>query len=273
MTAGGGVVGHDMSDATSPAPAATHLPAGWYVTSPVEVNHTAPVPRRIRAVLAGDTVLDTVRARYVWEHPYYPAFYIPAADVRADLLIDDGVAEDSPQGVRQRRSIVVGDERRDGAAAYLADAVVPGLEDHYRVEWDAMDAWFEEDEEVVGHPRSPYVRVDALRANRHVRVEKDGVLLAEADSAVAVVETGLPTRWYLDKSAVQWAHLRASDTRTLCPYKGWTSGYWSVLTPGGTHPDLAWSYAYPTRQLAPIAGLVCFYDEHVEQTVDGVATA
>ena len=36
------------------------------------VNHVEPVPRRIRAFLGGEKVLDTTRALYVWEWPYYP---------------------------------------------------------------------------------------------------------------------------------------------------------------------------------------------------------
>ena len=51
---------------------------------------------------------------------------------------------------------------------------VPGLDGHLRCEWDALDAWFEEDEQVFVHPRNPYVRVDALRSSRPVRVELDG---------------------------------------------------------------------------------------------------
>ena len=50
------------------------------------VNHVEPVPRRIRAVLAGEKVLDTTEALYVWEWPYYPQYYIPVTDVRRALL-------------------------------------------------------------------------------------------------------------------------------------------------------------------------------------------
>ena len=60
-----------------------------------------------------------------------------------------------------------------------------------------------------------------------------------------------------------------SDTVTACPYKGRTSAYWSVRTPDGTYPDLAWSYDFPTGQLLPIAGLIAFYNENVDITIDG----
>ncbi|HMH94245.1 MAG TPA: DUF427 domain-containing protein, partial [Streptosporangiaceae bacterium] len=129
--------------------------------------------------------------------------------------------------------------------------------------------WYEEDEEVFVHPRNPYTRVDALRSTRTVRVELDGELLAESRSPVMVFETGLPTRYYLNRTDVNFEHLVPTDTVTACPYKGKTSGYWSVRAGGETHPDLAWAYDFPTRQLQPIAGLIAFYNEKVDISLDG----
>jgi uncharacterized protein (DUF427 family) len=120
------------------------------------------------------------------------------------------------------------------------------------------------------HPRSPYVRVDARRSSRHVRVELEGVVLADSSAPVLVFETGLPTRYYLDRLAVRFEHLTASDTITACAYKGVTSGYWSARIGMTMHADLAWSYGFPDRQLVPIAGLIAFYNERVDLIVDGV---
>ncbi|WP_260428776.1 DUF427 domain-containing protein [Micromonospora globispora] len=119
------------------------------------------------------------------------------------------------------------------------------------------------------HPRNPYARVDALRSTRSVRVELDGVVLAESTSPVLVFETGLPTRYYLNRTDVNFGHLVPSATTTACPYKGRTSGYWSVRVGDTVHPDLAWSYDFPTGALLPIAGLIAFYNEKVDLTVDG----
>jgi uncharacterized protein (DUF427 family) len=102
-----------------------------------------------------------------------------------------------------------------------------------------------------------------------VRIELDGVVLGESASPVMVFETGLPTRYYIDRTAIAFAHLRPSDTVTACPYKGMTSGYWSVVAGGTVHPDLAWAYDFPTRQLLPIAGLVAFYNEQLDVVLDG----
>jgi uncharacterized protein (DUF427 family) len=113
------------------------------------------------------------------------------------------------------------------------------------------------------------VRVDALRSTRPVRVELGGVVLAESPSPVMVFETGLPTRYYLNPTEINFEYLVPSGTVTGCPYKGTTSRYWSVRTGDTMHSDLAWAYDFPTRQLLPIAGLVAFYNEKVEIFVSG----
>jgi uncharacterized protein (DUF427 family) len=233
------------------------------------VNQVEPVPRRIRAFLGGEKVLDTTRALYVWEWPPYPQYYIPLADVRQDLLDPEGHTEQTDRGAVELHGLRAGTEHRPGAARVLTESPVGGLSGTARFDWAAMDAWFEEDEQVFVHPRSPYTRVDALRSNRPVRVELDGVVLADASSSVMVFETGLPTRYYLSRTDVDFAHLVPTDTVTACPYKGTTSGYWSVRVGDTVRPDLAWSYDFPTRQLLPIAGMIAFYNEQVDITLDG----
>src|SRR5215468_4950818 len=232
-------------------------------------NHVEPVPRRIRAFLAGEKVFDTIRALYVWEWPNYPQYYIPLADVRSDRLIPEGRGQHSRRGTFQAHALRAGPVRRPGAARLLADSPVAGLSGTVRFDWAALDAWFEEDEQVFVHPRNPYVRVDALRSTRPVRIELGGVVLAESPAPVMVFETGLPTRYYLNPTEINSGYLTPSDTVSSCPYKGTTSRYWSARIGGTIHPDLAWAYDFPTRQLLPIAGLVAFYNEKVDVILAG----
>ena len=232
-------------------------------------NHVEPVPRRIRAFLAGEKVFDTTRALYVWEWPNYPQYYIPLEDVRRDLMVPEGHTQHSRRGTFAAHALRVGEVHRPGAARLLADSPVAGLSGTVRFDWAALDAWFEEDEQVFVHPRNPYVRVDAIRSTRPVRVELGGVVLAESPSPVMVFETGLPTRYYLNPTEIDLTHLTPSGTVTSCPYKGTTSRYWSVRIGDTIHQDLAWAYDFPTRQLLPIAGLVAFYNEAVDIFVSG----
>jgi uncharacterized protein (DUF427 family) len=234
----------------------------------VPVDHIEPVPRRIRAVLADRTVLDTTRAVYVWEWPYYPQYYIPLADVDPDLLVDEQHLQHLHRGIAHLYGLRAGKTVQPSAGRLYGDDAIDGLAGMVRFEWDALDAWFEEDEQIFVHPRNPYVRVDALRSTRHVRIELDGTVLAESSSPVMVFETGLPTRYYLNRSEVNFDCLRPSGTVTSCPYKGQTTGYWNVSVGDTTFPDLAWAYDFPTRQLLPIAGLVAFYNEKVDVFLD-----
>jgi uncharacterized protein (DUF427 family) len=230
------------------------------------VDHIEPVPRRIRALLAGEVVLDTTRALYVWEWPNYPQYYIPIADVNQALLVDERRAERLARGSAQLQGLRVGQAVRPSSARYYVDGPVAGA---VRFDWDALDAWFEEDEEVFVHPRNPYVRVDALRSTRHLRVERDGAVLAESSATVMLFETGLPTRYYFNRTEVNFSHLVPTETVTACPYKGRTSGYWAVRVPDATYPDLAWTYGFPAGPVLPIAGMIAFYNERVDITVDG----
>jgi uncharacterized protein (DUF427 family) len=235
----------------------------------VPVNHIEPVPRRVRAFLGATQVLDSTHALYVWEWPNYPQYYIPLQDVDPAVLRDERHPEHLSRGSAMRHGLQVGDVSRPGVAHVYGEDALAGLAGTVRFEWAALDAWFEEDEQVFVHPRNPYARVDALRSTRTVRVELEGVLLAESACPVMVFETGLPTRYYLDRTAVRFERLLASDTVTSCPYKGTTSAYWSVRVGGELHLDLAWAYDFPTRQLLPIAGLVAFYNEKLDVILDG----
>jgi len=237
----------------------------------VEAGHVEPAPRRVRGVIAGRTVFDTTGARYVWEHPYYPQYYIPSEDIAPDVLDDEQHEQRTRWGTARRHALRVGETYRPASVRVYGSDALPGVAGAARFEWDALDAWYEEDEQIFVHPRNPYVRVDALRSRRAVRIEIDGVVLAESAAPVLVFETGLPTRHYVSRSEVNWDHLRHTETVTECPYKGVTSDYWSVTVGGATYDDLAWSYQFPTATLLPIAGLVAFYDEHVDTVVDRVA--
>ncbi|WP_033324277.1 DUF427 domain-containing protein [Streptomyces yerevanensis] len=235
----------------------------------VPIGHVEPVPRRIRGMVAGRVVFDTRRALYVWEWQAYPQFSIPVEDLVDGELRDDGHMEQLGAGPAHRHTLQVGPEVREGAAWVWGEGAPGALHDTVRFEWEALDTWLEEDEPVFVHPRSPYSRVDALRSNSRVRVELDGVVLAEADNCVKLFETGLPTRYYLDPATIDWTRLRHSDTVTRCPYKGTTSSYWSFDSDAASHEDIAWTYDFPTAHVHRIAGLTAFYNEHVDLYIDG----
>jgi uncharacterized protein (DUF427 family) len=206
----------------------------------------------------------------VWEKPYYPAYYFHVADMRAELLEEDGELAHSPsRGDARTFTVRAGGMEAPGAAIRYVDSPVEELRGLVRLEWDAMDAWFEEDEQVFTHPRDPYTRVDILPSSRHVRVEVDGVTVAETHKPTLLFETGLPTRYYVPKTHVRMELLTPTEAESHCPYKG-QAEYWSVRAGDTVHPDLAWSYRTPLPESQKIAGLISFYNEKVDIYVDGV---
>ena len=217
-------------------------------------------------------VFDTTAARYVWEVPYYPQYYIPLADVATEFLRD----ENHPQKVQfgpSRLHSLVGrrpDTREGGTGLRRRREPVAGM---VRFEWDRL-RWFEEDEPIYGHPRNPYARVDALRSHRHVRVELDGVVLADTVAPVLAVRNRLADK-VLHRSDRR--RVRASGTKRDADAVPLQRDDVGLLVGAGRRrrciPDLAWTYHYPLPAVAPIAGLVAFYNEKLDIIVDGAALA
>lgn len=228
-----------------------------------------PTAKRVRGFVRGVEIFDTTHALLVWEVPYFPAYYIPLADVQEDLLVPTSTVTHSPsRGDAHHLTIKAGDDERVDAAWQYTESPIDELRDHVRFEWSALDAWFEEDEEVFTHARSPYTRVDILPTSRAVRVEVDGVVLAESTHAHVLFETGLPPRWYLPKVDVRMDLLEPTSTESHCPYKG-QANYWSARIDDRVEVDIAWSYRTPLPESERVAGLVAFYNERVDLIIDG----
>jgi uncharacterized protein (DUF427 family) len=225
--------------------------------------------KRVRAYVDGELVADTIRPLLVWEVPYAPTYYIPADDIRAKLSAT-GATEHSPsRGTAEVFDVATNRGFAPGAARRYSDSPFVELRDTFRLDWAAMDEWLEEDEPVYTHPRDPYTRVDILASSRHVRVEVDGVTLADSHSPRILFETGLPARYYLPLSDLRTELMRHTETTSHCPYKG-TAAYWSVQVGDTTYDDLVWIYRTPLPESVKIAGLACFYNEKVDLFVDGV---
>jgi uncharacterized protein (DUF427 family) len=111
-------------------------------------------------------------------------------------------------------------------------------------------------------------RITITPTSKHLEVRLGGETLAVSDRPVLLDETGLPTRYYLPPEDVRTELLRSTSHATTCPFKGEAS-YWSVAVGDQVHDDIVWSYQTPIQQAAGIAGLLCFYSERVELTVDG----
>jgi uncharacterized protein (DUF427 family) len=240
-----------------------------------------PTAKRIRALVDGDTVADTTGAVVVWEpRRVVPTYAVPVADVRGELVPAPPVdVPRRPARLREGLPEVLTPSTGFGAHTTAGEALTlrttggdrvgaafrpadPDLAEFVLLDFAAFD-WLEEDDEIVSHPRDPFHRVDIRHSSRPVRVERDGQVLADSTRPVLVFETSLPMRTYLPRDDVRLDLLEPSPTRTACAYKGVAS----YLARDGR--DLAWSYEKPLPDAHELTGLVCFYDERVDVTVDG----
>jgi uncharacterized protein (DUF427 family) len=197
------------------------------------LSHLVDSERWIRAQRRGQTVADSRRTKLLYEPPkVIPVHVFPEEDVRLDLL--------------------------------PAEAITRHDDDLVEIAWDAADQWLQEDEELLGHARDPFHRIDALRSSRHIRVLLQDQLLAETSNAVALFETRLPTRWYIPREDVVAELTRNDERRTTCAYKGHAT-HWDI----GGEKAIAWSYELPLNDALPVRSMVAFYNERVDIEVDG----
>jgi len=235
------------------------------------VVRVEPTVKRVRAMFGGATVVDSRRALILFEEGHLPVYYFPLEDVREDLLeVSDRHTTCPRKGEASYWSVRVDDRVAENAVWRYPRPIddCPDISGHVALYWDAMDSWWEEDDQVFRHARDPYHRVDVLRSSRHVRVEVDGEVLAETDRPLLLVETGLPPRWYIPAADVRFEALTPTDTTTMCPYKG-TASYFSARAGGAQHRDVAWSYMTPIPECPKIEQAICFFNERVDLTVDG----
>lgn len=232
-----------------------------------------PVPYRLRGFFAEQAVFDTLGAKLLYETAHLPVYYVPEEDVRHDLLEPSETQTRCPhKGVASYRSIRVGDRFGPDAVWTYREPIAPAafLAGHAAFYWAKLDAWFVEDEQVLGHPRDPYHRIDTYRTTRPVRVSVDGKLVAESARTVALFESGLPARFYLPAEDVRIDLFEPSEKKTRCAYKGIAS-YWHLRVGNVLHEDIAWTYPEPEHDGHAIRDLICFFNERVDLEVDGQA--
>jgi uncharacterized protein (DUF427 family) len=225
-----------------------------------QFERIVPSERWVRAQFMGEYVVDSKRPLLVWEHDKYPTYFFPCEDVRMDLLSEAGQTSS-----RTFWNLTVNGSQVERAAYHYPHQ--SDLEGYLTLQWHKMDRWFEEEEEVFVHARDPFKRVDVMPSSRHVRVELDGVTVAETTQPSLLFETSLPTRYYIPAADVNMDYLTPTGSQTQCPYKG-TASYWTVTAGDKVYRDLVWSYPNPIPECPKIEGLLCFFNEKVDLYVD-----
>ncbi len=227
--------------------------------------------KRVRAVFDGETVVDSRRTKILHETGHLPVYYFPEEDLRKDLLEPTDHRTHCPfKGDAAYWLVKVEDRTAENAVWGYPEPQedAPPIVGYVAFYHDAMDHWFEEDEEIIGHPHDPYHRVDVLESSRHVTARVNGEVVAETDRPKILFETGLPPRYYFPPEDARTELLVESETKTVCPYKG-VGSHWSAEVDGERVEDAAWGYPKPLPEAQKVEGHLCFYDNKAELEVDG----
>jgi len=238
-----------------------------------------PTVLRLRADVNGETVVDSVDALIVWE----PRRIVPVYAVPPEA-VTGGVRDTEPQPVPTDldslpqalgptdfalhtcpgRVVDIGPLKAAGFVPDDADLGGRAL-----LDFDAFDGWRAEEHELVGHAHDPFKRIEVWNSARHVKVSVDGVVLGDTRRPRMLLETHLPTRWYLPREDVAMDALSASSHRSTCAYKGHAS-YFSVADGSEEGRDIGWTYADPLHDAEPVRDMICFWAERTDVVLDGV---
>ncbi|KAJ9370668.1 hypothetical protein DTO282E5_4644 [Paecilomyces variotii] len=226
-------------------------------------GYSEDVDKRVRVLFNGKFVVDAKKAKLVWEHAYYPTYYFQKLDVRLEYLKNEKPGATDSERVYD---LVVDDRVAENAVTVFHAGP---FQDSVKVIFSKADAWFEEDERIYVHPKDPYKRIDILETSKHIRVEIEGIEVANTVKARLLYETGLPTRAYIPMTDIRLDLVTPSQLTTSCPYKG-DANYFDVEHPTKKIKNLLWWYKNPTLESVDIRGRVAFYNEKVDMWIDGV---
>jgi uncharacterized protein (DUF427 family) len=244
---------------------------GQFLTAaplPERLLFAEPLRRRMRVRYNESWVADSDDVVLLHEPGRYPVAFFPLAAVAEGTLAETGlVTHHAELGDTTWFSVSAG-----GATANRAAWQHPSLPGYAKVlagrvafAWRAMDAFYEEDERILGHAADAYHRIDIRATSRHLVVRANGQVVADTRAPLALYESGFASRWYVPREDVAAQQLTLAKGQTFCPYKGICS-YYDV----DGSPRSAWSYldAYP--EVARISGYLSFEPDRVEVYLDDV---
>ena len=235
-----------------------------------------PTEKRVRVMAGEATVADSTATLLLLETGHRPVHYFPREHVRMDLLGPTNHRTTCPyKGDASYFSLKV-DGRAVENAVWSYEQPIAGMEPiakRLAFYWDKVDRWLEEDEEIFGHPRDPFHRVDVLPSSREVHVVFAGETVARTRRGVFLFETGLPARYYIPQADVRMDLLSPTERTSHCPYKGRAS-YWTLRARDREAADAVWAYLDPLPECPRIKGHLSFYPQKVDRIeVEGTANS
>jgi len=243
---------------------------GFLVPAPVpdRLLYAEPLRRRMRVRFAETWIAQSDDIVLLHEPGRYPVAYFPKGDIVPGVL-EPSVRTTDHRDLGRTAWYAVRLGQREAARGAWEHTSLPGfadvLSDRVAFAWHAMDAFYEEDERIVGHAADAYHRIDIRQTSRHLVVRTSEQAIAESHRPLVLYESGFAPRWYVPREDVDQGALEPVQRQTFCPYKGLCS-YYDI----GEARRAAWSYRDPYREVERIADLVSFEPDKVTVVIDRV---
>jgi uncharacterized protein (DUF427 family) len=220
----------------------------------------------MRVQFADEWIVDSEDVLLLHEPGRYPVAFFPITEVLPNVLVDENrTTRHRDLGDTAWFTVTVGD--RSVARSAWQYTALPDYAGELRgrvgFAWRAMDAFYEEDERIVGHAADQYHRIDIRQSSRHL-VVKDGTrAIADTISPIVLYESGFAPRWYVPRQDINETALEPADGQTFCPYKGLAS-YYDI----GGRKGAAWSYPRAWPEVARVSNLVSFEPNKIDVYLD-----
>src|SRR5262249_9118147 len=140
---------------------------------PKRLLYAEPLRRRMRVRFGGHWIADTEDVILLFEPGRYPMAYFSETDIRQGALErSDHTTQHPDLGPTSWFTVRAGQKSAPRAAWQHTDlpAYAKELQGRIAFAWPAMDAFFEEDERILGHAADSYHRIDIRQSSRNLVV-------------------------------------------------------------------------------------------------------
>lgn len=233
---------------------------------PARLLFAEPLRRRMRVQFADQWIADSEDAVLLHEPGRYPVAYFPRGDIQCGLLApEERITQHGDLGDMRWFTVAVGQHTANHAAweHTALPTYADVLTERVAFAWRAMDAFYEEDERIVGHAADAYHRIDIRATSRHLVVRDGDRVIADTHRPIALYESGFAPRWYVQRDDVNESELEPVDGQTFCPYKGLAT-YYTI----GDRKRAAWSYTEAWQEVKRVRNLVSFEPDKIDVYID-----
>lgn len=243
---------------------------GHFLTAqpmPPRLLFAEPLRRRMRVRFADRWIAESEDVVLLHEPGRYPVAYFPVCDVEAGILTaEDRVTQHQDLGDTAWFTVKVAG-RAVNHSAWQHTELPPHaavLDGRLAFAWRAMDAFYEENQRIVGHAADAYHRIDIRSTSRHLVVKDGERVIADTKHPLALYESGFAPRWYVPREDIDHRSLKLVELQTFCPYKGICS-YYDI----GCRKRAAWSYINAWPEVGRVTNLVSFEPDKIDVYLDG----